>query len=457
MIPLVNAEVMRDCDARAVAERGVDALVAAAGFAVAGEARRMLGSLYGRRVAVIAGPGLNGRDGVVAAGVLRSRGCQVDLIAVADQPARLERCELVIDAAYGLGCRRPYDAPEVADATLVLSVDLPSGVDADTGALLGRPVRADVTLAIGALKFAHVDGPAAACAGQLRFASLGIATPLDNALVTDDDLAGFVRAGTADHKWTHAVSVLAGSRLMPGAARLVCEGALSAGASMVRLTSRGKIAKMVRLPPEVVRVEEPLIDSRSRSLVAGPGLGADATPWLLERLPALRCPVVLDADALSMEVVSAAGQVPRILTPHQGEFDRLGGRVHEERRIEAVRRLAAELGCVILLKGPITVVASPSGQVRVVTSGTSALATAGSGDVLAGMIAASLARGHEVLDAAALSAHLHGRAGSLLTQYQSASHLASAVTSVLRHTSLRHEERSLRVGAGGLEPSTSAV
>ena len=434
MIPLVSAQVMRECDARAVALRGVDPLVEAAGFAVAAQARSILGRLYGRRVAVLMGPGLNGRDGLVAARVLASRGCRVDLVPVADQPARLDGFDLVIDAAYGLGCSRPYTAPEISGVTPVLAVDLPSGVDADSGAVLGRPARADVTLALGALKNAHVDGPAAAFVGQLRFASLGIETPTDSGLVTDDDLWDFARARSDDHKWTHAVTVLAGSRLMPGAARLACEGALSAGASMVRLSSRGKIAKLVRLPAEVVRDETNVVDARSRSVVAGPGLGDDAAPWLIERLRDVTCPVVLDADALDVDVIEALGQT-RILTPHLGEFQRLGGRVHDERRIDAVRHLAARRGCVVLLKGPITVVATPGGAVRVVTSGSSALASAGTGDVLAGMIGATVARGHDALDAAALSAHLHGRGGSMLGQYQSASHLAAAVSLVVQSAS----------------------
>jgi NAD(P)H-hydrate epimerase len=439
VIPLVSAEVMRECDARAVSARGVEELVRAAGTRVAAEAHRLLGRLYGRRIGVLVGPGLNGADGLVAARELRRRGAHVDVIGVADQPSILRGYDLVIDAAFGLGCSRPYHAPEIGRGTKVLSVDLPSGVDADTGHVLGQPPHADVTLALGALKYAHVDGAAAQYVGELRFASLGIATPLDNALLVDEDLDGYVRGGRDDHKWTHALSVLAGSPLMPGAARLVCEGALSAGASMVRLESRGKIAKLVHLPPEVVRYEGPGVDPRSASVVAGPGLGADATSWLRDRLASTRVPLVLDADALRRDVVVASTSPTKILTPHAKEFERLGGAIHDGRRVDAVRRLASELGVVVLLKGPVTVVATPAGHVRVVTSGTSALATAGTGDVLAGLIGAALARGHDPLDAAALSAMLHGRAGSRLEEYQGASHLAGAVTEVLRDRQLLAE------------------
>src|SRR5580698_10254832 len=139
---------MRDADALAVKAVGTDALVAAAGTAVALEARSMLGSCYGARVAVLVGPGLNGADGRVAAAWLRARGAKVDVIETAHQPKELRGFDLVLDAAYGLGCTRPYVAPTVSGQTLVLAVDLPSGVDADSGAVLGQPLSADVTIAL---------------------------------------------------------------------------------------------------------------------------------------------------------------------------------------------------------------------------------------------------------------------------------------------------------------------
>jgi len=431
VIPLVNVALMRQCDATAVAHRGVEALIHDAGAAVATEARAMLGTLYGRRIAVLAGPGLNGADGRVAAGILTSRGCKVDVISVFSQPQELRGYDLVIDAAFGLGCSRPYVAPRVAGGTRVLAVDLVSGVNADTGEVLGHPLAADVTLALGALKPAHLDGPAARLAGELRFASLGIDVPQGSGLVDDQDLAHYVRRGVDDHKWTHALTILAGSPSMPGAAALACRGALSAGASMIHLVSRGKVARVLHLPDEVVRVRGRAIDPRSASVAAGPGLGTTSTSWLLERLSGVTVPVVLDADALTLEVVGLKSSVPRILTPHAKEFARLAGAVPGDQRFDAVRRLAAQTGCVVLLKGPVTVIASPSGELRAVNAGTSALATAGSGDVLSGMIAAAIARGHEPFHAASLSAHLHGRAGALLPPFGSAGDLPDAVTRAL--------------------------
>ena len=431
MLPILTTTRMRDADARAVAMRGQNALVWAAGTAVALEAREMLGSCYGRRVAVVVGPGLNGADGRVAAGWLAGRGARVDVISVADQPAHLVGYDLVVDAAFGLGCSRPYDAPEVAAGTRVLAVDLPSGVDADSGDLLGRPLAADVTVALGAMKVAHVTGPAAALCGDVRLAGLGIVTEFDDGVVEDVDLAGFVRGGRDDHKWSHALEVMAGSALMPGAAALVTAGALAGGASMVRLASFGDV-DLTGVPPEVVREAGGAVDARCAAVVAGPGLGTDATAWLLERLAGVASPVVLDADALRREVLDARPHAARwVITPHDGEYERLTGRAVPANRLAAARQLAGHTGCVVLLKGPLTVIATPAGVVRVVASGTRALATAGSGDVLAGMIGAAIARGFDLLDAAALSAHLHGRAGARLGPYAPASQLPGRVAEIL--------------------------
>ncbi len=433
VIPLLSARGMRAADVLAVQRAGRDALVAAAGTAVALEAQSILGSCYGSRVAVLVGPGLNGADGRVAAAWLRSRGAKVDVIEVAHQPDDLRGFALVIDAAFGLGCSRPYRAPRVAPGTVVLAVDLPSGVDSDSGALLGSPMTATVTLALGALKPAHVTGPAAALCGHLRFAGLGIVTTFDDGLMEDADLGVLIHQESNDHKWTHAMQVLAGSTLMPGAADLVVRGALAAGASMIRLASRGDVAERIDLPAEVVRSDEATIDKRSRCVVAGPGLGTDALDWLHERLTNLSIPVVLDADGLDRALIpwNAPSEQRWVLTPHDGEFVRLTGEALPEDRLEAVRALARDVDCVVLLKGPTTLIADRDGRVRVVRSGTPTLATAGSGDVLSGVIGATIARGHDQLEAAALGAHLHGRAGAALPPYASASDIPLAIGEII--------------------------
>lgn len=433
MIPILSASKMREADALAVQARGTDALVAAAGTAVALEAQSILGSCYGARVAVLVGPGLNGADGRVAAAWLRSRGAKVDVIETTHQPKELRGFNLVVDAAYGLGCSRPYGAPTVSGDTLVLAVDLPSGVDADSSELLGHPMPADVTLALGALKPAHVSGPAAALCGQLRFAGLGIVQHFDDGLVEDRDLDALVQRETSDHKWTHAIQVLAGSSLMPGAADLVVRGAMAAGASMIRLTSRGDVAELIDLPAEVVRSDDPVVEKRSRCVVAGPGLGIDSMDWLRERLADVSVPVVLDADGLESSLIRNVTESERrwVLTPHEGEFVRLTGEPLPANRLEAVRSLARATDCVVLLKGATTLIADRDGRVRVVRSGTPTLATAGSGDVLSGVIGATIARGHDPLDAAALGAHLHGRAGAALPVYASASDIPAAISDII--------------------------
>jgi len=430
VLPILTTAQMREADARAVASRGVDALVTAAGTAVGLEVQRCLGRCYGARVAVVVGPGLNGADGRVAAAWLRGRGAKVDVIAVADQPATLAGYELVVDAAFGLGCSRPYAAPALAPGTTVVAVDLPSGVDADSGDVLGAPLAADVTVALGAFKYAHLTGDAAALAGEVRFAGLGIVGEFTDAVMENADLATLVHRSPQDHKWSHAVQAFAGSPHMPGAAGLVARGALAGGASMIRLSTRGDVTTLADLPPEVVRADAAGVDARCRAVAAGPGLGPDAASWLGELLAGVEVPVVLDADGLDRSLVAAA-RSRWIITPHAGEFARLSGAGVPADRIGAARALARDLGCVVLLKGPTTVLADPAGTVRVVRSGTAALATAGTGDVLTGLIAATIARGHDPLEAGALAAHLHGLAGAQLDTYAPASDVALDVASIL--------------------------
>jgi NAD(P)H-hydrate epimerase len=434
VIPILTTEAMREADATATSQRGTETLVAAAGTSVALLSQKLLRGCYGRRVAVVVGPGLNGADGRVAAAWLRARGALVELVSWDEAPPLFDGCDLVIDAAFGLGCSRPYTAPSVSPGTLVLAVDLPSGVDSDSGDLLGSPLAASATLALGAYKPAHFTGPAADLCGELHFAGLGIVTSFRDALVEDSDLASLVHADGNDHKWKHAVQAFVGSTLMPGAAELVLRGALAGGASMVRFESRGDVASSVEIPPEIVHSEEPRIDPRCRAVVAGPGLGSDAAAWLRDRLGKSPCPVVLDADGLDRSLID--GLSPRdgtwVLTPHEGEFERLTGSPRPADRFAAVRSLAHDTGCVVLLKGPRTVIADPSGTLRVVTSGTSSLATAGTGDVLSGLLSATIARGHDPLEAAALASHLHGRAGSHLTPYSSASDVVTEVRRLIR-------------------------
>ena len=438
MQPIHIREELRAADEAAIAEVGLDTLVARAGAAVAVAALRILGGGYGKRVVVVAGRGHNGDDGRVAAALLNRRGVRTAMFDPAALPPELPRCDLVIDAAYGTGFRGEYAAPFVPVGTPVLAVDVPSGLDADTGRAGEGAVRATHTVTMAALKPGLFMGDGPELAGEIEVAPIGIAVPPGRLwLVEDADIASWLPARARDtNKWKSACVVVAGSAGMIGAARFSSNGALRAGAGMVRWCVPG--APPASLPvSEAVARAVPAGDfadavlqelHRCRSLVVGPGLGsAQKVVASVRRLVAeAEVPVVVDADGLgalgSLEraaKVLAGRSVPAVLTPHDGEYERLArtteggdGRPGAD-RIGAARSLASRLGAIVLLKGSTTVVAAPDGQGFFVTSGSARLATAGTGDVLSGVIGAFLARGIDPLRAAGLGAHVHGRAAGL--------------------------------------------
>ncbi len=416
---------MRDIDA--AAPEPVDVLVDRAGRAVARAARRMLGGAYGRVVNVVAGGGNNGADGRVAAAALARRGVTVRAFDALDCPSALPAADLVIDAAFGTGFRGEWAAPAVGDA-MVLAVDIPSGVDALTGAGGPGVLPADVTVTFQALKPGLLFGAGGRLAGQVEVVDIGLdATAAQAHLVVRDDVAAWwpVR-GVDAHKWKGAVRVVAGSSGMLGAAELASAAAARAGAGLVMLSSPGLVADA---RSEVVQRQvagfdwaDDVLDDISRfgALVIGPGLGREEYTTLSTR----RCiadaplPVVVDGDGLFAAAWSAEGAASllaarhpaTVLTPHDGEYALLAGSRPDPDRIGATRSLAADLGCTILLKGPVTVLADPDGRVLCVDHGDQRLATAGSGDVLAGMIGAALASGAPALEAAAAAAWLHAEA-----------------------------------------------
>ena len=429
MKAVVSVAEMRAADEVAAAEVGHDALVARAGHAVALSALRLMGGAYGRRVVVVAGRGSNGADGRVAAALLERRGARASVVDAARAPDLLDPCDLVIDAAYGTGFRGSYLAPESPPGAKVLAVDIPSGVAADIGTACEGAVRADATVTFAALKPGLLlnDGPDAA--GTVEVADIGIAVgePACH-LVEDADVTAWLPPRRRhDHKWRSAVFVAAGSPGMIGAARLCSVAAMRSGAGMVRLGVPG--VDPYDMPPTeaVVRVlpggdfSEALLDdiARCRALVVGPGLGTSpGTVTAVRRLVVnAALPLVIDADGLNAlgTVEDAAGlfarrRSPAVLTPHDGEYARLLGARPGHDRIGAAVDLAERLRSVVLLKGSPTVVATPAGRTLVAAAGSSRLATAGTGDVLAGVIAAFLARGLDPLRAAALAAHVHGGA-----------------------------------------------
>jgi hydroxyethylthiazole kinase-like uncharacterized protein yjeF len=429
--PVLTIAQMQAVDARAVATTPIEELVERAGTAVAGAALDLLGGAYGRRVVLICGTGNNGADGRVAARLLARRGVRVTVAAPGDVEAiggSGPRVDLVVDAAFGTGFRGAYDAPRVAGGIPVLAVDIPSGVEGDTGRASGSVLPADATVTFVALKPGLVQGDGAALAGEVRVADIGLPTDgFDVAVLEDADVADLVPArDPGGNKWVAAVLVVAGSPGMTGAAALSARAAYRAGAGMVRLGVPGgdpsdlPAGEAVGIALPATGWAEAALDAAGRchAVVVGPGLGrADGTDDEVRRLIAgSPVPVVVDADglnALGRIDGTLAARSPVVLTPHDGEYARLLGHAPGPDRIAAVRRLATAVGAVALLKGPTTAVADPSGRVLLARAGTPSLATAGTGDVLSGVIGALLARGVPPLEAAALGAHLHGRAGAL--------------------------------------------
>ena len=454
MKPVLSIAEMREVDKQALAHVSQDVLVERAGAAVANAAVRMLGGGYGRRIVVVAGAGNNGTDGRVAAAALRRRGARVMVFEALSAPMRIgppdtaEDIDLVIDAAYGTGFCGSYKAPEVPVGVPVLAVDIPSGVDGDTGEACGEPLRADMTVTFAAFKPGLLQGDGPALAGNVVVADIGLdVSQAAINVIEDRDVVALLPDRAHDsHKWIGAVAVVAGSPGMLGAASLCTRGAYRAGAGMVRLVIPG--ASVDELPvSEAVTTAAPLdrwvpdaLDSalRCRSLVVGPGLGRD--PLTQEQVRVLlrevQVPTVVDADGLvalaagprSGDGTSASGSLIAlrgedkngagtnrsvVLTPHDGEFEALAGVPPGSNRIASARALAAVTGAVVLLKGPTTAVAAPDGRVLLALAGTPRLATAGTGDVLSGVIGAFIARGMPAFEAAGLAAHVHGRAASL--------------------------------------------
>ena len=420
---------MRSIDA--AAPEPVEILIDRAGAAVARSALRLMGGAYGRSVAVIAGPGNNGADGRVAADRLRERGVSVRIFDVEQCPAALNGFDLVIDAAFGTGFRGVWQSPSV-DAAKVLAVDVPTGLDASTGAVAAGTFSADATVTFAAAKPGHVLGAGPDVVGALEVVDIGLHIG-DPAIVIVDrsDVEAWVpsRSRTA-HKWRDAVRIVAGSPGMTGAAYLASAAAQRTGAGMVTLSSPGIDANA---PVEAVDRRLAASDwsdavladlHRFHALVVGPGLGREehTVASVVRSVVESVVPVVVDGDGLFAMSWNDEGtpaflsdrEVATVLTPHDGEFGLLTGSRPGPDRIAAAERLVATCGCTVLLKGTTTVVAAPDTPTRLITNGDQRLATAGTGDVLAGIIGALLAKGVPAPEAAAAGAWIHAEAASLV-------------------------------------------
>ena len=430
MIPIVTPEEMSAIDA--AAPEPVEELIDRAGRATARAALDMLGGTYGRVVDVLAGGGNNGNDGRVAGEYLRRRGVTVRVIDAAMRPPKLPACDLVIDAAYGTGFRGDWIAPEIVSPSsgrpLVLAVDIPSGVNALTGEAGSGVLAADRTVTFQALKPGLVFGAGRRLSGVIEVADIGLdVSGASQYLVEGADVADWWPSrAVGAHKWNGAVRVVAGSPGMLGAGRLSAAAAARSGAGLVTLSSPGMDPaardEIIQRPIPASGFDRMVLDDLDRfgALVVGPGLGRDEATITAARalIGDAMLPVVVDGDAIFAVAWSADGAGPllrgrgrpTVITPHDGEFSLLVGHVPGADRVAAARKLAADLNVVVLLKGPATVVASPDGQVLVVNHGDERLATAGSGDVLSGMIGMLLASGVAPERAAAGAAWVHADA-----------------------------------------------
>ncbi|WP_055570225.1 NAD(P)H-hydrate dehydratase, partial [Streptomyces atriruber] len=304
----------------------------------------------------------------------------------------------------------------VRDA-VVVAVDLPSGVDADTGEVHGDAVRADVTVTFGAYKPGLFIDPAREYAGVVRLVDIGLELGEGEAEAlqfADVERLLPVPGGESDKYRRGVVGIVAGSARYPGAAVLAVAGALRGGAGAVRYVGPAADAVIARFPEALVSAGPPSKAGRVQAWVVGPGLGEDAER--LGEVLAADVPVLIDADGLRLagERDVRARRAPTLLTPHAGEAAALLGVAREEveaGRLSAVRELAGRYGATVLLKGSTTLVASGEGPVRVNPTGTPWLATAGSGDVLSGLAGSLLAAGLDARDAGSVGAYLHGLAG----------------------------------------------
>ncbi|WP_030045265.1 NAD(P)H-hydrate dehydratase, partial [Streptomyces resistomycificus] len=337
------------------------------------------------------------------------------------------RADLVVDGIVGIGGKgglRP-DAVPLAEAArrsraAVVAVDLPSGVDADTGEVHGVAVRADLTVTFGTHKPGLLVDPGREYAGSVRLVDIGLALPGEPALeaLQHADVARLlpVPGAESDKYRRGVVGIAAGSARYPGAAVLAVSGALRGGAGAVRYVGPAADAVIARFPETLVSDGGPRKAGRVQAWVVGPGAGDDAST--VAEVLAAEVPVLIDADGLRLADAEAVRgrSAPTLMTPHAGEAAALLGVAREEverARLAAVRELAGRYGAAVLLKGSTTLVAGAGGggEVRVNATGTSWLATAGSGDVLSGLAGSLLAAGLSAVDAGSAGAYLHGLAG----------------------------------------------
>ncbi|WP_380878001.1 bifunctional NAD(P)H-hydrate repair enzyme [Sphingomonas sp. DBB INV C78] len=452
--PILTAAETRAAE-EAIFARGVPVvdLMEQAGAAVAEAAWRYAAM---PPTLILCGPGNNGGDGYVAARHLAERGVHVRVAATGEPKTEaaaamrarwdgpVEAIEgarsapLVIDALFGTGLVRPLDSALAAElarltaaAKLSIAVDLPSGVSTDDGAVLSPVPVFDLTVALGALKPAHLLQPSAPYCGRVAVADIG----LDGgaARLWEVERPHLPAPGPADHKYSRGLLAVIGGA-MPGAALLAATAAQRAGAGYVVLTGEN----ITGGPHALVRrgEAEALADARTGAVVVGPGLGRDsAARRRLRAAMEAGHRLVIDADGLALLADGGISHLkrlaePAVLTPHEGEFKRLFGDLPGS-KVDRARAAAERSGAIVLLKGADSVVAHPDGRAAVTQTAPAWLASAGTGDVLAGIIGALLARGIDPFAAAQAALWLHGdaarRAGAALIADDLPTHLPAAL------------------------------
>ncbi len=430
---ILTAAEMRAAEAAAIdAGTPVEALMERAGI---GAAKAIWSHCGPGEALVLCGPGNNGGDGYVIACELRARGMQVR-VAASGAPAspaaraaqaawagpvepieEAKSAPLLIDALFGTGLSRPLDA-SLADrlaalataADVRVAIDLPSGAATDDGRLHAPVADFHLTITFQTLKPSHLLQPAARHMGRIVIVDLGLAAASLLHEIARPRLRG---PGPEDHKYTRGyVAILGGE--MPGAAALAAASALRAGAGYVRLFAPESVPNV---PSAVVQTPGTafVADPRIGALLVGPGLGrGEQAKSLFDQARASGLPLVVDGDALGLLAESGPARFdqPAILTPHQGEFLRLFG-ASDASKVDQARSAARDTDAIILLKGADTVVAAPDGRAAIAAPAPHWLASAGTGDVLAGIVASRLAAGDDPFDAACAGAWMHHRAAAL--------------------------------------------
>ncbi len=503
---LPSAAEMRQLDATAIETYGIPSIVLMenAGRCSVEELARRFGDPAGRRIAIFAGPGNNGGDGLVIARHLHQRGALPQLFFLTDPdslggdaainlavvrrlpiPVHFLRSEeelqghlpllafswLAVDALFGTGLSRELTGLFAAAVRLMnalpcprLAVDIPSGLHADTGLVLGEAVRAELTVTFACPKPGLVTEPGKEWAGQLVVADIGIppeaAASVSTELLDQKQIVAWLPARPqSGHKGTFGhLLVLAGSRGKTGAAILACQGALRTGAGLVTLLAPGGLNDLYECAlSEPMTV--PLAGDRGRygpndypvllanlagkkALALGPGISTEPdTAALVKKIYLeVELPMVVDADALTIlasepELIGRAAG-PRILTPHPGEMARLSGLASREiqaDRLPVAKSFAREHGVHLVLKGCDTVVASPGGHAAVNPTGNPGMAAGGMGDVLTGLIGGFLAQGADPWRAACLGVFLHGAAGDRLAARKPFGYTASELARQIPH------------------------